>query len=283
MAFDCPNSEDLISAYRITPGDTVKLADRPCRDETFFHEKDDAEQSLEVDADAIDELQDKLFAERTRALLVILQGIDTAGKSGTTKAVFAKTSPVGMQVKAYKAPSAEEAAHDYLWRVHEAVPRKGYIGIFDRSHYEDVLVPKARGLLDAKIIDQRYDQINAFEKHLTENGVVILKFHLHISHTEQGERLKARLEKPHKRWKFNPGDLEDRAIWDRYIDAYETMLNRCSTEHAPWHTIPSDSKTRRNATIARIVRQKLEEMNPDYPDPGYRLDDFDIKNESTEF
>ena len=206
----------------------------------------------------------------------MLQGIDTAGKSGTTRAVFACTSPLGLQVAAFKKPTDLELAHDYLWRVHQVVPRRGFIGIFDRSHYEDVLVVKVRGFAPKDDIDRRYDQINAFEKHLTENGTRILKFMLHISPEEQAERLRSRLAEPHKRWKFNPGDLEDRKLWPDFMDAYDDMVERCSTEHAPWYVIPSDSKSRRNAMIARIIRGTLEDMAPQYPDPGWDADSFEI-------
>ena len=207
---------------------------------------------------------------------MVLQGIDTAGKSGTMRSVFAYTSPLGLQVAAFKKPTDLELSHDYLWRVHQVVPRKGYIGIFDRSHYEDVLVVKVRGFAPKDDIEKRYEQINQFEKHLTENGTKILKFMLHISPETQAERLKSRLDEPHKRWKFNPGDLEDRKLWPDFMDAYDDMVERCSTDHAPWYVIPSDSKSRRNAMIARIVRGALEDMDPQYPDPGWNAADYDI-------
>lgn len=249
------------------PGKPFDLSAVASRDEALFPEKDDAKDCLDEDSEAIDDLQDRLYAEGKRTLLVVLQGMDTAGKSGTIKSVFSRTSPLGMNVKAFKAPSKEELAHDYLWRVHNAVPRFGHIGIFDRSHYEDVLVVRVRGFAPEDAIEQRYDQINAFEKHLTENGVVILKCMLNVSYDEQRERLQERLDKPHKQWKFNPGDLEDRERWPEFMDAYQTMVRRCSTEHAPWHIIPADSKTRRNAIVARLVRGTLEAMNPISP-PG---------------
>ncbi|MEL7128080.1 MAG: polyphosphate kinase 2 family protein [Pseudomonadota bacterium] len=264
--------EDVIAP----PGKAFKLSAYPTRHPKMFDDKMEARASLAEDAAVINELQDKLYGEGRRALLVVLQGMDTSGKSGVIRNVFADTSPLGMQVRAFKAPSKTELAHDYLWRIHDAVPRKGTIGIFDRSHYEDVLVVKVRGFAPPDAIEQRYDQINQFEKMLTENGVVILKFMLHVSHEKQGERLLQRLEEPHKRWKFNPGDLEDRKLWPKFMNAYETAVERCSTKHAPWHIIPADSRTRRNAIIARLVRGTLEEMDPAYPDPGYRPGDFEI-------
>lgn len=258
------------------PGNAFKLKERPTRHPDIFEDKEEARASLTEDAAHINELQDRLYGENQRALLVLLQGMDTSGKSGVIRHVFALTSPLGMQVRAFKAPSKTELAHDYLWRIHDAVPRKGMIGIFDRSHYEDVLVVKVREFASKTAIKQRYDHINDFEKMLTENGVVLLKCMLNISHKTQGERLLDRLEEPHKRWKFNPGDLEDRKLWPAFMDAYETAVDKCSTEHAPWYVIPSDSKTRRNAMIARLVRGALEDMDPQYPDPGYRPEQFDI-------
>jgi PPK2 family polyphosphate:nucleotide phosphotransferase len=179
-------------------------------------------------------------------------------------------------VHAFGRPTEIELAHDYLWRIHGATPKKGMIGIFNRSHYEDVLVGKVRKLASPDEIEQRYEQINAFEKHLTENGTVILKFMLHISKEEQASRLQDRLDKPEGRWKFNPGDLEDRKSWDEFQDAYDVMLDRCSTKHAPWRVIPSDKKWRRNAIISQIVHGVLEEMDPRYPKPAWKPGDFKI-------
>lgn len=261
---------------RVPPGKPLTLAGRPTRHPDLFADKDDARRSLAGDAAAIDALQDRLYADRQRALLLVLQGMDTSGKSGVIRKVFALTSPLGLQVRSFKAPSALELAHDYLWRVHDAVPRKGHIGIFDRSHYEDVLVVKVRGLAPADAIEARYRQINAFEQHLAETGTVIVKCMLHLSPETQRERLEDRLAEPHKRWKFNPGDLEDRALWPDFMAAYETALQRCSTRHAPWYVVPADSRTRRNAMVARLVRGALEEIAPDWPDPGHRPGDFII-------
>lgn len=271
-----PSIESVRAELIAEPGKSFKLDKRPTRHPKLFDDKMHARASLKEDAAAINELQDKLYGESTRALLVVLQGMDTSGKSGVIRNVFADTSPLGMQVRAFKAPSKTERAHDYLWRVHDAVPRKGVIGIFDRSHYEDVLVVKVREFASKAAIRQRYGQINAFEKMLTENGVVIVKCMLNISHETQAERLRARLEEPHKRWKFNPGDLEDRKLWPDFMAAYETAVDKCSTRQAPWYVVPSDSRSRRNAMIARLVRGALEDMDPAYPDPGFRPDDFEI-------
>ena len=271
-----PSIKSVRKALIAEPGEKFKLDKRPTRHRDIFDDKDEARASLAEDAAQINELQDRLYGESKRALLVVLQGMDTSGKSGVIRNVFALTSPLGMQVRAFKAPSKTELAHDYLWRIHDAVPRKGMIGIFDRSHYEDVLVVKVREFASKSAIKQRYGQINDFEKMLTENGVVIVKCMLNISHETQGERLRARLEEPHKRWKFNPGDLEDRKLWPDFMDAYEDAVEKCSTEHAPWFIVPSDSRTRRNAMIARLVRGALEDMDPAYPDPGFRPDQFEI-------
>ena len=271
-----PKISDVRDTLVARPGQPFKLADRDSGDRSLFPDKKEARVSLKKDAAAINELQDKLYANRDRALLVVLQGMDTAGKSGVIRNVFADTSPLGVQVRAFKAPSKTELAHDYLWRIHDAVPRKGRIGVFDRSHYEDVLVVKVRNFAPPETVEQRYDQINAFEEILTENGVTILKFMLHVGYEEQGIRLKERLTEEHKLWKFNPSDLEDRELWPEFMDAYETAVQRCSTEHAPWYIVPADSRTRRNAMIARIVRGTLEDMNLSWPDPGNRLEDFDF-------
>jgi len=271
-----PNVKTIREALIAEPGKKFKLDDRPTRHRELFDNKQDARASLEEDGRVINELQDRLYGESKRSVLVVLQGMDTSGKSGVIRNVFAYTSPLGMQLEAFKGPSKRELSQDYLWRIHAAVPGKGKIGIFDRSHYEDVLVVKVREFASKQAIRQRYDQINDFERHLTENGVVIVKCMLNISHKTQGERLLSRLEEPNKRWKFNPGDLEDRKLWPAFMDAYETAVEKCSTKHAPWYVIPSDSRSRRNAFIARLVRGALEDMDPQYPDPGYRPDQFEI-------
>lgn len=271
-----PSIDAVRARLLAKPGEPFRLSDRDSGDRELFEDKKHAEISLKKDAAVINELQDMLYANGDRALLVVLQGMDTAGKSGVIRSVFADCSPLGMQVEAFKAPSKTELAHDYLWRIHEAVPRKGRIGIFDRSHYEDVLVVKVRGFAPADKVEQRYEQINAFEKHLLENNVHILKFMLHVGYEEQGQRLRERLHEPHKLWKFNPGDLEDRKMWPDFMGAYETAVQRCSTEHAPWYVVPCDSRTRRNAMIARIVRGALEDMNLSWPDPGLKEEDYDF-------
>ena len=272
-------NKDFAAAFRIKPGERVNLAKRDPGDVSHVGvaDKSSAKERVEKDAAAIDALQDRLYAEGKRALLVVLQGTDTAGKDGRIRAVFNRTGPLGVVVTSFRRPSEEELAHDFLWRAHIAGPRRGTIGIFNRSHYEDVLVGRVRKLAPGDAIEARYGQINAFEKILTENGTAVLKFMLHISKHEQAERLRERLAERKSRWKFNPGDLEDRKLWTQYQKAYEIMLQRCSTAQAPWHVIPADHKWARNAAIARIVRATLEAMDPQYPRPPWNPKSFVIR------
>jgi PPK2 family polyphosphate:nucleotide phosphotransferase len=258
--------KSFAETFQVLNPKSFKLADCDPRDKCGLEDKDKAKTLTAEDAVKIDELQNCLFAEGKRALLVVFQGIDCSGKDGTVRAVFNTCGPIGVQIASFKAPSPEELSHDYLWRVHQVVPPKGYIGVFNRSHYEDVLVVKVKGFASPEAIEKRYDEINQFEKTLTQNGVVILKFMLNISKDEQAERLRDRVADPAKLWKFNPGDLEDRKRWDEFMAAYEVALKRCSTEHAPWHVIPADRNWVRNHVIGRIIREKLEAMKPQFPE-----------------
>jgi PPK2 family polyphosphate:nucleotide phosphotransferase len=267
---------NLASAFRVVPGTEVKLDRLDPADHTALGDKDDAKRRAKADAKRIDELQDLLYAEGSRALLIVLQGTDTSGKDGTIRHVFAATSPLGITVSAFKRPTEEELAHDFLWRVHAVCPRRGTIGIFNRSHYEDVLAARVHKLAPPAAIEARYDAINRFETLLVENGTTILKFMLHISKDEQRKRLQDRLDNPAKHWKFQPNDLADRKLWPAFQTAYEIMLNRCSTEHAPWHVIPADHEWARNATITAIVRETLEAMNPKPAAPTWEPRDFKI-------
>lgn len=268
------NAQDFINAYRIDDPKGFNLADRPARPD-IFPDANLARKLTRDNSGIIGDLAHKLYGEAKRSVLIVLQGMDTSGKDGTTSAIFQRTPPLNVKVAAFKAPSKKELAHDYLWRVHQVCPGKGEITVFNRSHYEDVLVVKVREFAPLDKVEQRYEQINNFEKHLSENGTTILKFMLHISHERQGERLKERLVEGHKLWKFNPGDLDDRDLWPQFMDAYQTMVQRTSTEWAPWHVIPSDSRSRRGAIISSIVRKTLEDMAPEYPDPGFKLEDFE--------
>ena len=267
---------DKAHAYRITPNEKVDLSTIDPKDTSGIGDADKAHSILASTIEEINILQDRLYAEGKHSLLVILQGMDTSGKDGTVRGVFNATGPMGVTVQPFRKPCGEELMHDYLWRAHLAAPRKGTIGIFNRSHYEDVLIAKVRKLAPHSELENRYEQINAFEKMLVENGTVIVKFMLHISKAEQGKRLQERLDDPDKRWKFQAADLDDRKDWKEYMHAYETMLERCSTLHAPWHVIPADHKWARNIAVANIVHDALRQLNPQYPQPDWKPSDFVI-------
>jgi PPK2 family polyphosphate:nucleotide phosphotransferase len=215
----------------------------------------------------IGELQELLNANASHSLIILLQGMDTSGKDGSAKRVLEFVNPAGVETASFKSPSAEELAHDFLWRVHHRVPRYGNIGVFNRSHYEDALIVRVLKLQPEKVWRARFDQINAFEKHLTENRVILLKFFLHISKAEQAERLQSRLDNPHKNWKFEKGDLAMRAKWNEFQKAYEDVLNRCSTAWAPWHIIPAERKWHRDYFIAKTVVDALENLKLKWPKP----------------
>lgn len=226
---------------------------------------------------ALQKLQYRLWAEGARSVLVVLQAMDAGGKDGAIRHVFGPLNPQGVRVAGFKKPTEEEAAHDFLWRVHKHAPAQGYITVFNRSHYEDVLVPRVHGLVERPAIERRYGQIVSFEALLSDAGTRVLKFFLHISRDEQKRRLQARLDDPEKRWKFNEGDLDERAQWDRYMGAYEAAIARCGTENSPWFVIPADAKWYRNWAISSILRLELEGMDPRPPaaafDPsGFRID-----------
>jgi PPK2 family polyphosphate:nucleotide phosphotransferase len=251
--------------YRVRPGTHVRL-DRFDPAHTGKHADEDAARAtLARDIDRLRRLQDVLYASRRHALLIVLQGMDTAGKDGTIKHVMSGVNPTGCEVVAFKVPTEDEAAHDFLWRVHRATPRRGHITIFNRSHYEDVIVPRVHRTLPRAVVKARYEQINAFEQLLVESGTVVLKFFLHVSREEQRERLLERLADPSKTWKFSENDLKERALWDDYTRAYEKLLTRCSTDHAPWWVIPADRKWYRNLVVARIIVDALKALRLAYP------------------
>jgi PPK2 family polyphosphate:nucleotide phosphotransferase len=214
-------------------------------------------------------LQERLYANATRSLLVVLQGMDTSGKDGTIKSVMSGVNPQGCKVVAFKAPSKDELARDFLWRVHREVPAKGHIGIFNRSHYEDVLITRVHGWVSDKTAKRRFEQIKDFEEILTESGTAVLKFFLHISKDEQKARLEARVADPEKRWKWNSGDLEERKLWDDYLRAFEDVISATSTERAPWYIVPANRKWYRNLIVADRIVDALEDMKlktPPAPD-----------------
>ena len=208
----------------------------------------------------LDGLQERLYANATRSLLIVLQGMDTSGKDGTIKSVMSGVNPQGCKVVAFKTPSKDELSHDFLWRVHREVPPKGYIGIFNRSHYEDVLITRVHGWVSDKVVKRRFDQIKEFEELLTENGTAVLKFFLHISKKEQKERLEARIADPEKRWKWNSGDLEERKLWENYLTAFEDVISATSTDCAPWYIVPANRKWYRNLIVADRIVNVLEDM-----------------------
>jgi PPK2 family polyphosphate:nucleotide phosphotransferase len=213
----------------------------------------------------INALQDILYAQQKHKVLLVLQGMDASGKDGTVKHVFSECDPLGIRLASFKKPTDDELAHDYLWRVHARVPKKGEITIFNRSHYEDVLVVRVHNWIDEKECKRRYQQINDFERMLTETGTTIIKCYLHISKEEQKQRMYERLNEPDKHWKFNPGDLDERALWSQYMQAYEDAMKATSTEHAPWYVVPADSKTNRNLLISRILLETLKSLDLEYP------------------
>jgi len=261
----------------VKPGSKVSLRDIDPADTGSYKSSADVEQATQSYLEELNKLQFLLYAESKRALLIVLQGMDTSGKDGTIRHVMSGASPLGVQVKAFKAPHEEELAHDFLWRVHQAVPRRGYIGIFNRSHYEDVLVVRVHDLVPKKVWKTRYDQINAFEKSLTENNVVILKFFLHISKKEQKDRLEERLQDPSRYWKFSMNDVEERRFWGDYREAYEDALSRCSTAWAPWHIVPADKKWYRNLVVARTIVKTLRDQKMEYPPPAIDLTQVKIE------
>jgi PPK2 family polyphosphate:nucleotide phosphotransferase len=227
--------------------------------------------------DRISALQDKLYAQHKQKVLLILQGMDTSGKDGTIRVMFNGISPMGVKAAAFKAPTDNELAHDYLWRVHQQVPAKGEIAIFNRSHYEDVLITKVQGMIDAKECERRYAQIRDFERMLAETGTVIIKVFLHISKEEQRERLQERLDDPDKQWKFNPADVEQRKKWGDYQRAYERAIRETNAPHAPWYIVPANSKTHRNLVVASLLLETLEGMDLAYPEPHPDLSSFTVE------
>lgn len=252
--------------YRIKPGSKVALKDWDSGDKSAVQGgKEAATAQLAELSKEIDQLQDLLFAQGKHAVLIVLQGMDTSGKDGVIRHVFSEVDPLGVRAVCFKAPTAHELAHDYLWRVHREAPGKGEIVVFNRSHYEDVLIVRVHKWITEAVCRQRYEQINAFERMLVENGTLILKFFLHISPEEQKKRLQERVDKPEKRWKFNPRDLEERKLWNDYMHAYEDAIAATSTAWAPWHVVPADSKTQRNLVISGVLKEALEGLKMTYP------------------
>jgi PPK2 family polyphosphate:nucleotide phosphotransferase len=221
-------------------------------------------------------LHNRLYAEATRAVLLVLQGMDTSGKDGTIRHVFSGVNPQGCRVTSFRGPTSTELAHDYLWRVHAACPARGEIGIFNRSHYEDVVTARVRELVPKRVWQRRYEHIRGFERSLVEEGTAVVKVFLHISRDEQRKRLQERLEDPEKRWKFDPGDLDDRRRWDDYRNAYEDAIRETSTEWAPWYVVPADHNWVRNLAVAELLVDALERLDPKLPEPVVNLTATDV-------
>lgn len=263
--------------YLVKPRSKIDLSDWDPNDKTFFESGKEAGKLHLVELNnELMTLQEILYAENKHKILIVLQGMDTSGKDGTIKHVFRGVNPQGVRIANFKVPTKIELDHDYLWRVHKQVPGNGEIVIFNRSHYEDVLVVRVHELVPKNIWSKRYSQINSFEKLLLDEGTTILKFFLHIDLVEQKERLQARQEDPNKQWKFRKGDLEERKLWPEYIQAYEDMLAKTSTRIAPWYVIPSNRKWYRNLVIGSILVETLKNLNMRYPEPEEALDEIVI-------
>jgi PPK2 family polyphosphate:nucleotide phosphotransferase len=251
--------------HRLTPGKSVKLLKVPTSGHEFHSDREAAEKEFRKLRDELIHWQEKLYAESKQKLLIVLQAMDAGGKDSTIRKVFKGVNPQGVVVTPFKKPTAEELAHDFLWRIHKAVPATGMMSVFNRSHYEDVLVVRVHDIVPESVWRPRYETINQFEKHLTDTGTTILKFFLHISKEEQAERFRDRINNPDKHWKFDHEDLKKREEWDDYQAAFQDMVNHCTTDHAPWYVIPSDQKWYRNVAIARVLIDTLQKMNPQYP------------------
>ena len=256
---------DLRERFQVTPGKKFHLRDRDPEDSAHITDKEVALATQQKNTQKLSDLHDLLYAEQKHALLVVLQGMDASGKDGTIKHVMSGVNPAGCTVTSFKVPTAEEASHDFLWRIHKAVPPKGYIGIFNRSHYEDVLVTRVHKLVTESVWKSRYDRINEFEQLLVENHVVLLKFFLHISKEEQKQRFDCRREEADKNWKISDADMRERAFWNDYQSAYEDAIAKCSTKAAPWHVVPANKKWFRNLAVSQMIVDALRELNMKYP------------------
>ncbi|MGI8404994.1 MAG: polyphosphate kinase 2 family protein [Thermomicrobiales bacterium] len=267
-----------VPSYAVNPGENVDLAQFPTSEKGPFAHKKDSYEALRHHRHRIIALQERLWAEHKQSLLIVLQATDTGGKDGTIRHVLRGVNPQGCRVWSFKEPSAEELDHDFLWRVHQRTPARGMMTVFNRSQYEDVLVVRVHDIVPEKVWQTRYDQINNFERMLVQNNTTIVKFFLHISREEQQERLQARLDEPDKHWKFMKSDLNERAFWDNYQEAYADAIARCSTEYAPWYVIPADRKWYRNVAVAQTIADTLEAMDPQFPKPVESLDTIVISD-----
>lgn len=268
-----------VKSLLVHPSASMKLS-KIDPDITFGIKKEELMDDLAELVETMEEFQHKLYVENKQALLIVLQGMDTSGKDGVITHVMKGFNPLSCRVDSFKAPAGEELAHDFLWRIHKVTPQKGFIGVFNRSHYEDIIEPQVWNLFPKSVYMERYDNIIQFEKYLSDNKIRIIKFYLHISKEEQKKRLLSRLSHPSKRWKVNEEDFQKRKKWAKYMEAYEDVINRCSTKWAPWYIIPSNNKCFRNWAIAKIVVETLKEMKPKYP--KYVPPKIEIKSSSQE-
>lgn len=259
--------------YRIAPGTTVRLAER-ATDEDGGLTEEEAEDRLDDNIDRARDLQERLYAESEQAVLFVFQAMDAGGKDSTTESVFGPMNPQGVRVASFKAPTEEELDHDFLWRIHEKAPRRGMIRVFNRSHYEDVLIVRVHGWAAPEAIERRYEHIRNFEALLSDAGTRVVKVMLHITKDYQLERFRRRLERPDKHWKFNPDDLEERKLWGDYMRAFEIAIERTSTEAAPWYVVPAETRWYRDLVVSQILVETLEAMDPQYPEPDFDPADY---------
>jgi PPK2 family polyphosphate:nucleotide phosphotransferase len=265
------------SPYLVAPGKKFKLSNHSTKDKGPFKGKNDAKKPVEENLRKLDKLQEVLYAQGKHAILIVFQAMDGGGKDGAISHVFRGVNPQGCTVASFKEPTHLELAHDFLWRIHNATPPRGMIGIFNRSHYESVLVERVKSLVPEKVWSKRYDHINNFERTLADEGTTIIKFFLHISWEEQKSRMEKRLADPTKNWKFSDSDLKERKRWDSYMEAYQDALKRCSTECAPWYVVPADNKWFRNWVVSDTIIRTLEKLDLQYPPPLKNADKVKVK------
>ena len=262
------------SKYRVPPNSSFSLSTIDPGAKNVNLDRGAAETQFRENRNLITKLQERLYAEGKRALLVVLQAMDTGGKDSTIRAVTKGVNPQGFRIYGFKAPSRHELGRDFLWRVHHQVPPKGKIGIFNRSHYEDVLIVRVHGWATPELTEKRYQHINDFERLVSDHGTRIVKIMLHISKDYQKERLVRRLGRPDKLWKFNPDDLRERARWTDYMNAFEIALQKCSTSYAPWFVVPSEKRWYRNLLVSQIIVDALNDMNPQFPEADFKVEDY---------
>ncbi len=254
--------------FRVVPGSVLDLRERPTRDDGGLSKKEGKKAVKKLSKRLID-LQELLYARQARGLLVVFQAMDAGGKDSTTRRVFRKLNPSGIRVKSFKSPTERERLHDFLWRIHQHTPRRGYIAILNRSQYEDVVAVRVRQLAPPEVWKSRFGHINAFERLLAEEGTIVLKFFLHISKSYQEERLQRRLDRPDKHWKFDPSDLDDRRRWDQFMQAYSEAIQRCSTDAAPWYVVPAERRWFRDLVVMQTLVDRLESLQMSYPEPDF--------------